>query len=158
MSQPIASSVDSRAGGQLTQQRPVPSGVLEAIVDGTVTYNSAGAPAASAAIPSSSPPASRILSPSALLPPEPAARGMPVRYSHMGTLTSDAGGRTQTALGRHARRTSGPDTLRKYLPPRSDSPLAHNSSGSESDRGSTLSFAPPKDADKGGQEGQSSEQ
>ncbi|KAK3274615.1 hypothetical protein CYMTET_17213 [Cymbomonas tetramitiformis] len=58
-SQQSASSVGLRAGDQLTQQSPVPSGVLEAIVDGPVTYNGAGASAVSAAIPSPSPPASR---------------------------------------------------------------------------------------------------
>ncbi|KAK3247032.1 hypothetical protein CYMTET_43456 [Cymbomonas tetramitiformis] len=47
VSQSTAGNVDPLSGGHQTQQSPVPSGVLEAIVDGPVTYSSAGAPATS---------------------------------------------------------------------------------------------------------------
>ena len=132
VSQQSASSLGPRAGSQPAQWSPVPSGVLEAIVDGPVTYDGAGATTVTAATPAPSPPASRASSLSALLPPEPAPRGIPVRYSHMGTLATDVGGRTQTARNRHARRSSGPDTLTRHPPPYSGSP--RSSSGSDSDR------------------------
>ncbi|KAK3268889.1 hypothetical protein CYMTET_22632 [Cymbomonas tetramitiformis] len=175
-SQHPAGSMGVHAGDQSLQRSPVPSGMLEAIVDGPVTYSNVAATAAPLAVPSSSPAvshsrnletivnglaaysgtgsstaaaaapapsspssASRRQSLSALLPPEPASRGIPVRYSHMGTLATEAGGRSQTAWGRHARRSSGPDTLRRHLPPRSDPPSARSSSGSESDRDSPRS-------------------
>ncbi|KAK3234396.1 hypothetical protein CYMTET_55338 [Cymbomonas tetramitiformis] len=139
-SQPTADRTGLTAEDHRTQQSPVPAGILEAIVDGPVTYSSAETAAGPASIPSPPPPVSGDPSLSARLPPDPAPHNIRVRHSYTGIMDPDTSSRPQSMQNRQrARQSSGPGTLLRHLPSRSDSPLVHSTSGSDSDRGSPRS-------------------